>query len=92
MSWTIKQHKRGNNTSEIEVSMIVKDMYDHQSTTAEGWIHTFENRVKNEVKITNTFSAEFGYKAKQIDTTSIEIWKMKTNGDFNYLMFTVTKD
>jgi hypothetical protein len=91
MSWKIEQHKRGNGTAEIEVSIIVKDMKDYHGNTAEAWIDNFTMRIKNEVKRTNTYGAEFSFKATPRNERSLEVWKMKTNGDYNFKMFTVTK-
>jgi hypothetical protein len=91
MSWKIEQHKRGNGTAEIEVSIIVKEMKDYQGSTVFAWIDNFTNRIKNEVKRTNTYSAEFSFKATPRNDTSLEVWKMKSNGDYNYKMFTITK-
>jgi len=40
----------------------------------------------------NAYPAEYGYKATPRNHTSLEVWKMKVNGDFNYKMFTVTRE
>lgn len=89
MSWKIEQHKRGNGQQEIQVAIIVKEMKDHWSTNSESWISNFKDRLK-EVPRKNIFSAELGYKATPINLCSLEVWKMKANGDLNYKMFTVT--
>ncbi len=92
MSWKIEPHKRGNGTAEIQVSILVKEMKDSFASNSEEWISNFKNRVKNEIPVTNTYRAEFGYKAIAIDLKSLEVFKMKVNGDINYKMFTVIKE
>ena len=90
MKWTIQQHKRGNGKQEIQVSLLVKEMQDTWANDAETWASAFKDKLK-EIPRTNIFSAEYGYKATPRNTTSLEVWKMKVNGDFNYKMFTVTR-
>lgn len=89
--WNVIEHKRGNGTADIKVSIIVKEMAYHQSSISDNWISNFIDRVKKEVPRTNTYSAEFSFKATPRNLHSLEVWKMKANGDFNYKMFTVTK-
>jgi len=89
--WNVFQEKQGTTTAELRVSIIVKEMAYHQSSISEGWIANFIDRVKKEVPRTNTYSAEFSFKATPRNLHSLEVWKMKANGDFNYKMFTVTK-
>lgn len=92
MKWKIQQHKRGNGTAEIQVSILVKEMKDSYASNSDEWITNFKQRIKNEIPVTNTYRAEFGYKATQRNHTSLEVWKMKVNGDYNYKMFTVTRE
>jgi hypothetical protein len=66
----------------------MSDTWAHDS---ESWISTFKDRLKL-IKRTNNFSAEYAYKATPRNLTSLEVWKMKVNGDFNYKMFTVTRE
>lgn len=68
---------------------LVKEMQDYWARDSESWIDNFKSRLK-EVKRTNCFSAENGYKATPRNNKSLEVWKLKANGDFNYKMFTVT--
>lgn len=89
--WNVVQDKKGNTTAELKVSIIVKEMAYSQCSTSEGWISNFIDRVKKEVPRTNTYSAEFSFKATPRNHHSLEVWKMKANGDYNYKMFTVTK-
>jgi hypothetical protein len=91
MRWKIEQHKRGNGTAEIQVAILVKEMDYSYASNSEEWIRNFQDRLKSEVPRTNAYSAEFTYKAIPIDVTTLEVWKMKVNCDFNYKMFTVTK-
>ena len=90
MNWKIEQHKRGNGTAEIQVSIMVKDMKDDPSYDAETFVEKFKNNLQTIPK-TNSYSAEFSFKASLKNRTSLEIWKMKTNGDYNYKMFTITR-
>lgn len=91
MRWKVEQHKRGNGTAEIQVAILVKDMKDSYASNAEEFITNFKQRIKDEIPVTNSYRAEFGYQATPRNLTSLEVWKMKVNGDFNYKMFTVTK-
>lgn len=90
-SWNIKKHKIGNTSADSHVSLIVKDMDVVQANSANEWINIFKRRL-SEIKKTNSFNPEFGYKGTPRNLYSLEIWKMKANGEFNFLMFTVTKN
>lgn len=89
MNWQIQKHKIGNNQQELQVSMLVKEMQETWANNAETWASSFKDRLK-QIPRKNCFSAEFGYQATIRNPTSLEVWKMKVNGDFNYKMFTVT--
>lgn len=91
MKWTIKRHKVGNTKQEVQVSILVGEMKEFWASDSESWCRTFKDRLK-EIPRTNAFVAEFSYKATPRNQTSLEVWKMKANSDFNYLMFTVTLD
>lgn len=90
MAWKIEQHKRGDSSIEIQVAILVKEMKDYQVSHSQDWIDEFKKRLK-EIPSKNASSAENSYKATLRNETSLEVWKMKANGDFNYKMFTVTK-
>lgn len=90
MRWKIEQHKRGNGQQEIQVSIFVKEMQDNWAYDAQSFCDAFSEKLK-EIRKTNCFSAENGYKATPRNNESLEVWKMKANGDFNYKMFTITK-
>lgn len=90
-NWNLKKHKIGNTSADSHVSLIVKDMDFVQANSSEEWINIFQRRLL-EIKKTNSFNPEFGYKATPRNQYSLEVWKMKANGDFNFLMFTVTKN
>ncbi|MEO6176968.1 MAG: hypothetical protein ABIP27_17575 [Flavobacterium circumlabens] len=87
MGWKTEQHKVGNGQQELQVSIKVKEMIDTWATNSESWISHFKNKL-SEISRTNSYSAEYGYKAIAKDHTTVEVWKMKVNGDFNYKMFT----
>ena len=89
MKWTILKNKVGNGQQEINVSILVQEMENSWAFDSQSWCNTFKEKLKD-IKKTNCFSAEYGYHATQRNRTSLEVWKMKVNGDFNYKMFTVT--
>lgn len=91
MKWIIQKHKVGSGQQELQVSIIVKELQETWASDAESWAVAFKDRLK-EVPKKNAFPAEYGYKATPINHTSLEVWKMKVNGDFNYKMFTVTRE
>jgi hypothetical protein len=91
MKWNIQKHKVGNSQQEIQVVLLVKEMQETWASDSETWCSSFKDRLK-QIPRTNSFSAEFGYKGTQRNHTSLEVWKMKANGDFNYKMFTVTRE
>ncbi len=91
MKWNIQTHKVGTGQQEIQVKLLVKEMQDTWATDAQTWGNAFKDRLKLIPK-KNCFTAEYGYKATERNHTSLEVWKMKANGDFNYKMFTVTKE
>jgi hypothetical protein len=90
-NWKTQKHKVGNGQQEIQVKILVTEMQQSWATDSESWSIAFKDKLK-EIKRTNSFSAEYGYTATPINETSLEVWKMKTNGDFNYIMFTVTRE
>jgi hypothetical protein len=91
MKWKIQQHKVGNNQQELKVSILVKEMTETWAHDAETWCNSLKDKLK-EIPRKNNFSADFAYKATPRNHTSLEVWKMKVNGDFNYKMFTVTRE
>ncbi len=91
MYWKLQYHKTGNASVDSQVSLIVRDMSGEiQARNSDEWISIFERRLK-EIKPTNTFRPEYSFKATPRNEASLEVWKMKTNGDFNYKMFTLTR-
>jgi hypothetical protein len=90
MAWNIEEHKVSDSYQEISVSILVKEMKEYQASLAETWINEFEFRLK-QIKRSNNFSADNMFKAIPRDLLCLEVWKLKANGDLNYLMFTVTK-
>lgn len=89
MKWIIQRHKVGNTKQEIQVSILVGEMQELWASNSESWCDTFKDRLK-QIPRTNAYVAEFAYKATPRNHTSLEVWKMKANSDFNYKMFTVT--
>lgn len=91
MKWIIQKHKVGSGQQELQVAIIVGEMQESWACDSESWAGAFKDRLK-EVRKKNAFPAEYGYKATLRNHTSLEVWKMKVNGDFNYKMFTVTRE
>lgn len=89
MKWIIQKHKVGTGQQEIQVSILVNEMKETWASDSESWSSTFKDRLK-QIPKKNAFPAEFFYKATPRNHTSLEVWKMKVNGDFNYKMFTAT--
>ncbi|MGV9003983.1 hypothetical protein [Flavobacterium sp.] len=90
MSWKIQQHKRGNSKQEIRVSILVKELDNFQASTSSSWIDNFHDKLKG-IRSGNIYVAENFYRATPRNEISLEVWKLKANGDFNYKMFTVTR-
>jgi hypothetical protein len=91
MIWKFQQHKVGESHTEISVSILVKEMAEYQASLSETWADEFHKRLK-ELPRSNNFSADNMFKAIPKDLLSLEVWKLKANGDFNYKMFAVTKN
>ena len=88
MGWTIERHKVGNGQQELQVAIIVREMIDTWATDSGSWCGEFTKRI-SEIRRKNCYSAEYGYRAIPKDLHTVEVWKMKVNGDLNYRMFTV---
>lgn len=89
-TWNIEKHKVGNGKQDLQAAIIVREMESSFSSYSESWCNSFKDRLK-EIPRSNIFSAEYAYKAFPIDTYTVEVWKMDTQGDKKYKMFTVTK-
>lgn len=89
MNWKLTENKPPKSQQEIKVKMLLKEMAEYSyATYAESFINHFDILIKD-VPRTNSFSADLMYKVTQRNHKSVEIWKMTTNGDFNYKMFTL---
>lgn len=87
--YTIEKFKRKTNLLELQVITKVNDLSEMNISPI-----SFPDRFKEEmkkIKKTNCFEAEYSYKAEKTAEKTIEIWKMKADGDKNYLMFKLTK-
>lgn len=91
MKWKLQQHKVGSGQQELQVSILVKEMQETWAFDSETWCNAFKDNIKKIPK-KNAFPAEYGFKATPRNHTSLEVWKMKVNGDFNYKMYTVTRE
>lgn len=88
-NWNIQRHKVGNGQQEIKVSILIKELAHTYAYNSESWCERFKDELKK-IPRTNSFSAEYGFKATPRNEKSLEVWKMKANGEFNYKMYTVT--
>lgn len=92
MGWTIKEHKTKSNQQELQMIIKLKQIAKiTSSSTAEPFINEFKRELQT-IKRSNIFSAEYAYKMTPRNQTSVEVWKMKVNGDFDYKMFTLDYD
>lgn len=87
--WILEKKKTGSGQQELQVIIKIKEMVS-ANTSAEAFVSTFKDEL-SKVRKTNIFSAIYGYRADIINEKNIEIWKMKANGDRNYLMFKLLK-
>lgn len=89
MNWKLTTHKCSVNKSNIEVKEILISMAENSwATYSEAFIEQFKERLA-ELPVANSFPAYLMHEATQRNLKSVEIWKLKANGDFNYKMFTL---
>lgn len=87
--WQITEHKCSNQTQEIKVAMIVKEMARYSYATYSGEFEShFKERIK-EIPKYNSFPAQYLYRVKECGLKKVEVWKMNVAGDFKYKMFTL---
>ena len=68
---------------------MVKDLAEYsQATYAESFEYNFKLML-NEIKRSNNYSADLLYATTQRNLKSVEVWKMKVNGDFKTKMYTL---
>ena len=92
MGWTIKKHKAKSNPMELQVIIKLREIAEISlSKTAEDFIGEFKKELKT-IKRTNLFSAEYAYEMTPRNKTSVEVWKKKVTGEFDYKMFTLDYD
>ncbi len=91
MKWIIQKHKVGNGKQEIQVSILVNELQETWASNSESWIDNFKDKI-TQIPRSNCFSAEYSFRARPLTQNSLEVWKMKVNGDYNYKMFTVTRE
>lgn len=88
MGWKLERHRVGNGQQELQVSIIVREMIDIWSTDSGSWCGEFIKRI-SEIPRSNSYAAQYGYRAIPKDLHTVEVWKMKVNGDLNYKMYTL---
>lgn len=87
--WKLTIHKSLNGYQDTRVRILVKEIATYSiETYAEAFENHFKARII-EIPRTNNFSANLLYRCKQVNFTTVEIWKMKADGDFKEKVFTV---
>lgn len=87
--WKVKKHKCGSGYQELKVAVLVNKMAEYDYLTyAESFIYRFHENLKEMPRSGNSFAA-YMYRAKEISTYCVEVWKMTVEGDFKYKMFTL---
>jgi hypothetical protein len=87
--WKLTQHREPKGQQELKLKILLKEIIEYtQSSYSESFINTFKTQVK-EIKKTNNFSADLMFQATPINQKSLEIWKIKPNGDYYYKMYTL---
>jgi hypothetical protein len=87
--WKVTEHKSPKNQQEVRVKTLIKEMAAYSyASYAEEFKNHFEVLV-NDLPKTNNYAPELMFKITQRNLKSIELWKLKVNGDFDYKMFTL---
>lgn len=85
--WAITEFKKQLKSQEMAVVSTVREMALYTwAYNAETFESAFKEQLKD-IPRSNNFSAEYMYKVKHLNQYSIEVWKVRPNGDFNYKMF-----
>jgi len=90
VTWEITKNKTLNQRMDLEVAGKVKELEFNGADDIKSLKIVFKKKLL-EIPQTNTYSADCLYKMIQRNPNSCEVWKMTPNGDFKYLMFTLTK-
>ena len=87
--WKLTENKSPKGQQEIKVKILVKEMSQYSyAPYAEAFENHFKQLVK-EIPRTNNFSADLLFKVIARNLKSVEVWKMKITGEFNYKLFTL---
>lgn len=85
--WNLKTIKAPKGQLELKISYQLKEMIQFTfATNSFEFISAFHERLSS-LKRTNNFSADLMYKAKGIDLTHVEIWKLTATGYLKHKMF-----
>lgn len=87
--WNRERKRTGSGKQELQVCCKVGELCEF-NITADEFIYRFKNELKT-IRKESCYLAEWRYQAKKIDENNIEIWKIKSNDDPNYLMYKLTK-
>lgn len=90
VTWKITKNKTLNQRMDLEVAVKVRELEFNGAEDVKSLRIDFKKKL-DEIRQTNTYSADCLYEMTQINPSSCEIWKKTPNGDFKYLMFTLTK-
>lgn len=86
-NWKITEHQRTDTLMELQVCSLAKELTETWCYNAESWCEFFNNRL-NEIKPRNA-SATLFYKATPRNQKSLEVWKLRLSGDYNYKLYTI---
>ena len=87
--WKITEHIAHKSKQDLKVKIMLNDLAEYgYATYAEQFENCFRLMLL-EVKRANNYSADLMYKCTQRNLKSVEIWKLKVNGDFNKKLYTL---
>jgi hypothetical protein len=88
--WTLKENRKLKGQQEVRVKLLLSEICDYSyASNASEFENLFKLRIK-EIPRTNNYSADLLYRVTPMNLTSVEVWKMTVQGDFNYKMFTIS--
>lgn len=87
--WELTQHRQPKGQQEQKVKIRLMEMAEYTFATYAAQLVDVIKSDLAEIPRTNNFSADLMFKAKEVDTKTVEVWKLKADGDDNYKIFTL---
>lgn len=89
MQWKIIEHREIKGQQDLRVKSLLREMcwYSYASY-ADEFIGQF-NKLLKEIPRSNSYSADLMYSATQRNLKSLEVWKMFSDGNYKYKMYTI---